>query len=164
MRFVVSFHTGSPDKTYNLQPPALWSAGELAAAILAGCMPATAAFCNHLSPKMSLYLRPGNSPPSLNPNNPSPNQKNNNKKNKFRIHNPNNNNTLEPPLPAAQRSSWRAPRTWNESYLLRSGSHVGSELERGESGEGIRKQMSHSSDEGAREMVEEHLEWSVWRR
>lgn len=60
-----------------------------------------------------------------------------------------------PPIPP--RSSWRAPRVWDESYLLRSG---GSEGEEGV----MRPQVSHSSDEEAREMVEEHLQWSGWRR
>ena len=62
---------------------------------------------------------------------------------------------------AVPRSSWRAPRAWNESELLRSGSHVGSEMADGEGvGMGIRHEVSHSSDEEAREKVEEHLQWS----
>lgn len=60
------------------------------------------------------------------------------------------------------RSSWRAPRAWNESELLRSESHVGSELEDG--GVPIRQVVSHCSDEVAREKVEEQLLWSGWRR
>ncbi|KAF6217693.1 hypothetical protein HO133_006520 [Letharia lupina] len=113
MRFVVSFHTGNPDKTYYLQPPALWSAGELASAILCGCMPATAAFVNHVSPKLartwSLYLRP--SPDGT----------------------PRAGGAPRAPLP---RSSWRAPRAWNESYLLRSGSD-------GEGEVGMRQLLLH---------------------
>ncbi|CAD6594032.1 MAG: hypothetical protein ASARMPREDX12_007986 [Alectoria sarmentosa] len=139
MRLVVSFHTGSPDKTFYLQPPALWSTGELASAILCGCMPATAAFFNHLSPmlakKWSLYLRPSNSPSKI------------------------EKGGTAPPLP---RSSWKAPRAWNESELLRSESHVGSDLEDG--AVPIRQVVSHCSDEVAREKVEEHLLWSGWRR
>lgn len=139
MRLVVSFNTGNPDKTFYLQPPALWSCGELASAILCGCMPATAAFFNHVSPKLAkkwnLYVRPSNTPSKI------------------------EQGGVAPPLP---RSSWRAPRAWNESYLLRSGSHAGSELEDGEVG--IKQEVSHCSDEGARQMVEEHLQWSGWRR
>ena len=104
-------------------------------------MPATAAFFNHVSPKLirkwSLYLRPSGTP-SIAGDAGGP-----------------------PPLP---RSSWRAPRAWNESELLRSGSHVGSELEDGGVGMGIRQEVSHDSDEAAREKVEEHLQWSGWRR
>ena len=135
MRFVVSFHTGSPDKTFYLQPPALWSAGELASAILCGCMPATAAFFNHLSPmlarKWNLYLKPLNSPSKM------------------------ENGGGAPPMP---RSSWRAPRAWNESELLRSGS------ESEDGGAAIRQVVSHCSDEVAREKVEKQLLWSGWRR
>lgn len=141
MRLVVSFHTGSPDKTFNLQPPALWSAGELASAILAGCMPATAAFFNHVSPKLvrkwSFYLGPSSrhSPPSS-------------KGERGGVVGA-----------ALQRGARRVPGRWNESELLRSG---GSEVEVG--GEGIRLEVSHSSEEEAREKVEEHLQWSGWRR
>ncbi len=59
------------------------------------------------------------------------------------------------------RSSWRAPRAWNESYLLGSGGSGGGG---GEEEGGIRQQVSHCSDEVAREKVEEHLVWSGWRR
>lgn len=31
-------------------------------------------------------------------------------------------------------------------------------------GMAIRQEVSHCSDEGAREKVEEHLQWSGWRR
>lgn len=63
--------------------------------------------------------------------------------------------------PRLIRSSWRAPRAWNDSELLRSGSHVGSELEDG----GVEmRQESHGSDEVVREKVEQHLQWSGWRR
>lgn len=142
MRLVVSFRTGDPDKTYRLQPPALWSAAELASAILCGCMPATAALFNHLAPKWSAYLylrRPSGA----------------------------NNQKIDQQGGAGvgggegekkkKRSSWKAPRAWNESSLLRS--------EEGEGGEeGMKQQVSHSSDEEARERVEEHLQWSGWRR
>ena len=45
---------------------------------------------------------------------------------------------------------------WDDSYLLRSGDSEGEGI--------IRQQVSHSSDEEAREKVEEHLQWSGWRR
>ena len=41
---------------------------------------------------------------------------------------------------------------------------MGSELEDGGVGMGIRQEVSHDSDEAAREKVEEHLQWSGWRR
>lgn len=56
------------------------------------------------------------------------------------------------------RSSWRAPRAWNESELLRSGS------ESEDGGAAIRQVVSHCSDEVAREKVEKQLLWSGWRR
>ena len=137
MRLVVSFNTGNPDHTYYLQPPALWSAGEIASAILCGCMPATAAFFNHVCPKLirkwGSYLRPSNTPSKIG----------------------HGNGVLPPPPPVPPRSSWRAPRAWNESYLLRS---------EGSEGEGMQQQVSQCSDEEAREKVEEHLQWSGWRR
>lgn len=80
-------------------------------------------------------------------------------------------------------------RHWNESYLLRSAwseagdaGHVGVAMDVGDAGharvagdagdvgegdaEGgmMKQQVSHSSDEDAREKVEEHLVWSGWRR
>ena len=100
-------------------------------------MPATAAFFNTLAPKWSQCLRPGNGSPS------------------------NIEKGTGPPRPL-QRSGWRAPRAWNDSSLLRSGSHVGSEVEDG--GVGMVEQVHHCSVEGARETVEEHLQWSGWRR
>ena len=101
MRLVVSFNTGKQDKTYYLQPPALWSAAELASAILAGCMPATAAFFNHVYPKLvrKFINGPSNTP--------------------FEIVQQQQCGVV----PA--KSDWRPPRVWDESYLLRSGGSGG---------------------------------------
>ena len=72
-------------------------------------------------------------------------------------------------------------RHWNECYLLRSGwseagdaGHVGVGMDAGDArvdgdagdaeGGMMKQQVSHSSDEEAREKVEEHLVWSGWRR
>ena len=80
-------------------------------------------------------------------------------------------------------------RHWNESYLLRSGwseagdagqarvagdagharvagvaGDVGHVREVDAEGGMMKQQVSHSSDEEAREKVEEHLVWSGWRR
>ena len=67
------------------------------------------------------------------------------------------------PSQPLQKRGWRGLGAWNDSELLKSGSHVGSEVEEG-AGEGIRQQDCHSSDGVAREMVEEHLQWSGWWR
>lgn len=146
MRLVVSFRTGDPDKTYRLQPPALWSAAELASAILCGCMPATAALFNHLAPKWSAYLylrRPSGA------NNQIDQQQGGGGGGGVGVGGEGEKKK--------KRSSWKAPRAWNESSLLRS--------EEGEGGEeGMKQQVSHCSDEEARERVEEHLQWSGWRR
>ena len=88
----------------------------------------------------------------------------------MRPSNNNNNNNNSPSktgngalggAPRLMRSSWIAPRAWNDSELLRSGSHVGSDLEDG----GVEmRQESQGSDEVVREKVEQHLQWSGWRR
>ena len=68
-------------------------------------------------------------------------------------------------------------RHWDESYLLRSGwseagdagharvaGDMGHVREGDAEGAMMKQQVSHSSDEEAREKVEEHLVWSGWRR
>ena len=63
-------------------------------------------------------------------------------------------------------------RHWDESYLLRSGwseaGDAGHARVAGDAGDAeggmMKQQVSHSSDEEAREKVEEHLVWSGWRR
>ena len=70
---------------------------------------------------------------------------------------------MEPGQPL-QKRGWRGLRAWNDSELLKSGSRGGSEVEEGAGENGIRQQDSHSSGEVAREMVEEHLQWSGWWR
>ena len=68
------------------------------------------------------------------------------------------------PKQPLQKGGWmKVPRMWRESELLRSRSDVGSEMEEGVGVE-MRRQVSHCSDEVAREKVEEHLQWSGWWR
>ena len=71
--------------------------------------------------------------------------------------------TVGPRLPS-QKAGWmRVPKMWRESELLRSRSDVGSEIEDGVGME-LRQQVSHCSDDVAREKVDEHLQWSGWWR
>lgn len=101
-------------------------------------MPNTAAFINHLAPKVvrSLGLSSGRSRNDV-PAGGDPRQ-----------------------APQLVRGSWRAPAAWNDSELLRSA--ASQEQEKGrdsEEGDAVTREISESTQGGMEIKVDDEVEW-----